>query len=182
MIKLCRLSSLLHGTYIFIILITFYLFSFKIMKMKTLNTEDSVILVASWNDYCYLIVILSWLLLALKSSMFGPCELPWTLTLFWVSFSCHPAAIIEPHIDVIIRFLSLVWFFAAPWTAAHQASLSFTISGNLLKLLSIESVMPSNRLILCCPLLLLLSIFPIIRCHSTIHWPIPWPTKPLWSS
>ena len=136
------------------------------MKMKTLNTEDSVILVASWNDYCYLIVILSWLLLALKSSMFGPCELPWTLTLFWVSFSCHPAAIIEPHIDVIIRFLSLVWFFAAPWTAAHQASLSFTISGNLLKLLSIESVMPSNHLILRRPLLLLPSIFPSIRVFS----------------
>ena len=49
------------------------------------------------------------------------------------------------------------------WTAAHQASLSFTISQSLLKLMSIESVMPSNHLVLCCPCLLLLSIFPSIR-------------------
>ena len=50
-----------------------------------------------------------------------------------------------------------------PWTAARQASLFFTISGSLLKFMSIESVMPSNHLLLCCPLLLLPSIFPIIR-------------------
>ena len=50
-----------------------------------------------------------------------------------------------------------------PWTAAHQASLSFTISQSLLKLMSIKSLMPSNHLILCCPLLFLLSIFPSIR-------------------
>ena len=53
-----------------------------------------------------------------------------------------------------------------PWTAAHQASLSFTISWNLLKLMSVELVMPSNPLILCCPLLLLPSIFPSIRVSS----------------
>ena len=51
----------------------------------------------------------------------------------------------------------------SPWTAAHQDSLSFTISQSLLKLMSIESVMPSNQFILCCPLLLLPSIFPSIR-------------------
>ena len=55
---------------------------------------------------------------------------------------------------------SHVWPFAIPWTAAHQASLSFTNSRSLLKLMSIESVMPSNHLILCCPLLLPPSIFP----------------------
>ena len=59
--------------------------------------------------------------------------------------------------------LSHVLLFAAPWTAACQASLSITISQSLLKLMSIESVMPSNHLILCRPLLLLPSIFPIIR-------------------
>ena len=53
-----------------------------------------------------------------------------------------------------------------PWTAAHQASLSVTISQSLLKLMSIESVMPSNHLILCRPLLLLASIFPSIRVFS----------------
>ena len=56
---------------------------------------------------------------------------------------------------VVVQLLSRVWLFATPWTAAHQASLFFTISWNLLKLMSIESVMPSNHLILCRPLLLL---------------------------
>ena len=59
-----------------------------------------------------------------------------------------------------------------PWTAAHQASLSFTISQSLLKLMSIESVMPSNHLILCCPLLLLPSIFPstwVFSKESALH-------------
>ena len=63
-------------------------------------------------------------------------------------------------------FFSRVWFFVTPWTAACQASLSFTISQSLLKFKSIESVMLSNHLILCCPLLLLPSIFPSIRVFS----------------
>ena len=63
-----------------------------------------------------------------------------------------------------------------PWTAAHQASLSFTISQSLLKLMSIESVMPSNHLILCRPLLLLPSIFPSIRiCSNELALSIRWP-------
>ena len=61
-----------------------------------------------------------------------------------------------------VQSLSWVWLFATPWTAAHQASLSITISQSLLKPMSIESVMPSNHLILCHPLLLP-SIFPSIR-------------------
>ena len=68
---------------------------------------------------------------------------------------------------------------AAQWTVARQASLSFTNSCNLLKLVSIESEMPSNHLILCCPLLLLPSIFPSIRVFSNesvlpIRWPKYW--------
>ena len=63
-------------------------------------------------------------------------------------------------------FLSLVQLFVTPWTVAHQASLSFTISRSLLKLTSIELVMPSNHLILCHPLLLLPSVFPSIRVFS----------------
>ena len=62
--------------------------------------------------------------------------------------------------------LSPVRLFATPWTAAHQASLSFTISWSLLKLMSVESMMPSNHLILCCPLLFLPSIFPSIMLFS----------------
>ena len=66
-----------------------------------------------------------------------------------------------------------------PWTAARQASLSITNSWRLLKLMSIELVMPSNHLILCCPLLLLPSIFPSIRVFSSesalrIRWPKYW--------
>ena len=68
---------------------------------------------------------------------------------------------------------------ATPWTAARQASLFFTISWSLLKLMSIESGMPSNDLLLCCPLLLLPSIFPSIRIFSNemalrIRWPKYW--------
>ena len=69
--------------------------------------------------------------------------------------------------------------FVTPWTAAHQASLSFTISRSLLKPMSTESVMPSNHLILCHPLLLLSSIFPSISVFSSesalhIRWPKYW--------
>ena len=65
-----------------------------------------------------------------------------------------------------VQLLSRVGLFATPWTAARQASLSITNSWRLLKLMSIESVMPSNHLILCCPLLLLPSILPSIRVFS----------------
>ena len=71
------------------------------------------------------------------------------------------------------------WLFMTPWTTAHQASLSFTISQSLLKLMSIESVIPCNHFILCHPLLLLPSIFPSIRVFSNesvlcIRWPKYW--------
>ena len=68
-----------------------------------------------------------------------------------------------PRLLVVVQLLSHLWVFATPWTAAHQASLSFTISQSLLKLMSMESVLVSNHLILCCPLLLWPSIFPSIR-------------------
>ena len=75
-----------------------------------------------------------------------------------------------------VQFFSCVQLFATPWTAAHQASLSFTISWSLLKLLSVQLMMPSNHLILCHPLLLLPSIFPSIGVFSNesvlrIRWP-----------
>ena len=68
---------------------------------------------------------------------------------------------------LVVQPLSCVQLYVSPWTAACQAFLSFTISQSLLKLMSIESVMPSNHLILCHPLLLLPSIFPSIRIFST---------------
>ena len=78
-----------------------------------------------------------------------------------------------------VQLLSHVPLFAIPWTAARQASLSITNSWSLLKLMSIASVMPSNHLILCCPLLLPPSIFPTIRVFSNepvlcIRWTKYW--------
>ena len=78
-----------------------------------------------------------------------------------------------------VQSLSHVQLFSTPWTTACQASLSITNSQSLLKLMSIESVIPSNHLILCCPLLLLPSIFPSIRVFSNesalcITWPKYW--------
>ena len=75
-----------------------------------------------------------------------------------------------------VQLLSRVRLSATPWIAAHQASLSLTISQSLLKLMSIESVMPFNHLVFCHPLLLLPSIFPSIRVFSSelalcIRWP-----------
>ena len=65
---------------------------------------------------------------------------------------------------IVVQLLSHVWLFVTPWTAACQASLSFTITQSLLKLLSVESVMPSNHLIFCHPHLPLPSIFPASGC------------------
>ena len=77
---------------------------------------------------------------------------------------------------VIVQSLNCVQLFETPWTAAHQASPPITISQNLLKFMSVESVVPSNHLIPCCPLFLLPSIFPSIRIFSSelapcIRWP-----------
>ena len=82
-------------------------------------------------------------------------------------------------INLVVQLLSQVRLFATPWTAARQASVSITNSQSLLKLLSIELVMPSNHLILCHSLLLPPSIFPSIRVFSNesalrIRWPKYW--------
>ena len=83
------------------------------------------------------------------------------------------------HVFAVVQSFSHFQLFATPWTAAHQASLSFIASQSLLKLMSIKSVMTSNHLILCHPLLLLPSIFPSIRVFSkeltlSIRWPKYW--------
>ena len=81
--------------------------------------------------------------------------------------------------NVVVPLLSRVRLFATPWTAALQASLSFTISWSLLKLMSVESVMPSSHLILCCPFFLLLSYLSQHQDLSSevalcIWWPKYW--------
>ena len=78
-----------------------------------------------------------------------------------------------------VHLLSCVWLFETPWAIAHQDSRSITNSQSLLKLMSIESVIPSKHIILCHPLLLLPSIFPNIRVFSNestpcIRWPKYW--------
>ena len=105
----------------------------------------------------------------------------------WIKGSCHfcfdYSSIVslsyKTYVSQSVQSLSRVWLFATPWTAACQASLSITNSRSLVKLTSIVSVMPSNHLMLCRPLLLLPSIFPSIRVFSndsalSIRWPKYW--------
>ena len=85
----------------------------------------------------------------------------------------------RPQNIVDVQSLSHVQLLVTLWTAARQASLSFTISQSLLKLMLVESVMQCNHLILCCPLLLLPSVFPSIRVFSSesalrVRWPKDW--------
>ena len=86
------------------------------------------------------------------------------------------------YVVAVVQSLSCIQLFVTPWIAARQASLSYSVSQNLLKLMSTESVMPSNHLILCRPLFLLPSIFPSIRAFSNelalcIRWPRYWSFK-----
>ena len=102
----------------------------------------------------------------------------WTHRPKLISFKLIPASSLFPQFSSV-QSLGHVRLFATPWTAARQASLSITNSWSPHKLMSIESVMPSNHLILCCALLLLPSIFPSIRVFSNesslrIRWPKYW--------
>ena len=113
---------------------------------------------------------------------FHPTLLGHQRALSWAPLLCSSflLATYFTHQFSSFQSLSHVQLFVTPWTSAHQASLSFTISQSLPKLMSIESVMPSNHLILCRPLLLLPSIFPSIRVFSSesvlcIGWPKDWP-------
>ena len=100
----------------------------------------------------------------------GGKEMNWFCVVYWSLLAKYPTHMTS------VQLLSRVGLFATPWTGACQTSLSITNSQSLLKLMSIESVMPSNHLILCHPLLLLPSIFPSIRVFSNesvlrIRWP-----------
>ena len=113
-----------------------------------------------------------------------------TLRIVWFLHACFHMSIYSLHfygskkdlqliVVVVVQSLSRVQLFVTLWTAAHQACLSFTISLSLLKLMSIQSVIPPNHLVLCHPLLLLPSIFPSIRIFSNesallIRWPKYW--------
>ena len=102
----------------------------------------------------------------------------------WWFYRCPLLALVWAEgspkwLAVVVQLLSCVWLFVTPWPAAHQTSLSSTISQSLLKLMSIESMMPTSHLILCHPVLLLPPIFPTIRVFSSelalhIKWPKYW--------
>ena len=104
--------------------------------------------------------------------------------IFIIAFSSEISVRVKPQFDNLLQFssvqsLSRVRLFVTPWIAAHQASLSITNSWSLLKLMSIESVMPSSHLVLCRPLLLLPPIPPSIRVFSNesalrMRWPKYW--------
>ena len=116
----------------------------------------------------------------------SPLSLYCSRGFYFIYFSfklLNPHSLFLFRADILVyqfsQLLSHVWLFATPWTAARLASPSITNSWSLFKLMSILSVMPSNHLILCCPLLLLPSMFPIIRVFSNelvlhIRWPKYW--------
>ena len=109
---------------------------------------------------------------------FSDAAIAITLTVSW-NLSHHQGCRLPKSQFSSVQSLSHVRLFATSWTAARQTSLSITNSHSLPKLMSIESVMPSNHLILCHPLLLLPSIFPSIRVFSNesplhIRWPTYW--------
>ena len=93
-----------------------------------------------------------------------------SVTSQWAQYLWVPIYVASANLrlcsTVVAQLLSRVWLFETPWTAARQASLSFIISWSLLKLMSVESVMPSNHLILCHPLFLLSTIFPTMKVFS----------------
>ena len=119
----------------------------------------------------------------------APLSMGFSRQEYWTGLPCpppgdlpnpgtEPSSLMSPAFGGSVQSLRRVRLFATPWTAAHQASLSIINSWSLLKLMSIVSVMPSNHLILCCPLLLP-SIFPSIRVFSNesvfrIRWPNNW--------
>ena len=83
----------------------------------------------------------------------------------------HPYfAVSLPDFFVVIQLLSCIWLFVTPWTAALQASLTFTISWSLLRLMSMELVMPSKHLVLCCPLFSWLQSFPALGSFLMSHF------------
>ena len=169
------------------------IFSRMFVKQTTLRYRDSVSLwskgqaclllltndsgfLNSWFLYCRAIHHVGKYPPAFSALLFGNWGLGKLAPKCWYSGCCLYLFSIQFS---SVHSLSHVWLFATQWTAARQASLSITNSQSLPKLMSIESVMPSNHLILCNPLLLLPSIFPSIRVFSNepavhIRWPKYW--------
>ena len=113
------------------------------------------------SSYCWLIYVFAFK--TVRSLLHRECIVRWPVVWFhWDTFLDFTNHYLDIIIIAVVKWLTHVWLFATPWAATHQAPLSFTLSQSLLKRMYIESVMPSNHLILCCPLLLPL-VFPSIR-------------------
>ena len=136
--------------------------------------------VGKWIQVCFgnkvLMLFQKWFHFSLQKLIFDcqPCMLQPCMPYSVINSSTYAADMLSS-----VQLLRRVWFFVTPWTASCQASLSISKSWSLPKFMSIESVMPSNHLILCHPLLLLPSIFPSIRVFSNesalrISWPEYW--------
>ena len=133
-------------------------FIFYSSLLKICNFSLSILFLSSWITP--LIVTRNSFMGGLPMSLSCPMVFIFFLHLKHIPLPSHFVSISS---CINSSSVSHAWLFVTPWTAAHQASLSFTISLSLLKLMSSESVMPSNHLILCRPLLLLSSVFPSIR-------------------
>ena len=136
------------------------------------------VLTLSWNQYSFTFKILGPFWIRLNTL---PMLYKWNSKALMIAhqFTTWFTEYFKPTADSSVQLLSRVRLFVTPWTVAHQASLSITNSWSLLKLMSIESMIPSNHLILWHPLLLLPSIFPSIRVFSNesvlwIRWPKCW--------
>ena len=132
--------------------------------MLNISTKD-------WGATCHVV--------RLPVSPFSHCDLRHMASPLWAWALNYELGMFLLAASLLFSYCCSVQLFATPWTAAHQASMSFTISRSLLKLISIESVMPSNHVILRHPLLLLPSVFPSIRVFSSesvllIRWPKYW--------
>ena len=149
-------------------------------RVSSQSRDQSRVSCVSWIGRCILYYWAAWEALRLRNSpiireLSDPHHPPPGGELIkgqWCNQSC-------PLWLSSVQLLSSVWLFAGPWTAAYQVFLSITNSWSLLTLMSIESVMSSNHLILCCPLVRLPSIFPSTRVFSNesvlhIRWPKYW--------
>ena len=134
---------------------------------------------SKWWDFW--LTVSSWGTHLLNFSICFKCwiTVEWLMSSSATSWVVIRGPVSKTFSTVVVQSLRCIWFFGNLWAAEHKASLPFTISQSLLKLMSIESMMPSNHLILCHPLLLLPSILPIIRVFSNesvlcIKWPNYW--------
>jgi len=164
-----RFNILRYHKIFFTVAVLFYIPNSNIQRFKFLHFITNICYFPFFWFFLNLLES-SWFTVLLVSDVHSKLNPLYMCPLFFRFFS---------HLVHSVQSFSHVWLFVTPWTTAHQASLPITNSRSLLKLMSIELVMPSNYLILCHPLLLLPSIFPSIRVFSNesalgIRWPKYW--------